>query len=238
MHRVAELPGRRRFRVVVAEIGIVGLVAVRAPVAFHFPGIGVHHGDAFVGVAVGDVSFVGLGIDPDLGHSPEVLEVVAAGILAIAAQLHQEFPVLGELQDVGVSLAVAAEPHVALVVDVDAVSPFRPFVARSRAAPVPEQVARLIELEDGRGRTAALGDGRIQLEPLFVGMQPPRTAMNDPDVVLLIDPHSDGPAEQPMVRQGLRPQRIHLEHRRLDGRSRGACSVFEQGLAGSERDED
>src|SRR5712692_4486059 len=88
MHRVAELLGRRRFRIVVAQGSVVRLVAVRAPVAFHFAGIGIDHGDAFVGIAVGNVRFVGLGIDPDLGHPPEVLEVVAAGILAIAAKLH------------------------------------------------------------------------------------------------------------------------------------------------------
>ena len=37
VHRVAELLRRRRVRIVVAEIGIIGLVAVRAPVAFILP---------------------------------------------------------------------------------------------------------------------------------------------------------------------------------------------------------
>src|SRR5712692_5330212 len=236
MHRVAELLGGRRFRVVVAQGSVARLVAVRAPVALHLAGIGVDHGDAFVEVAVGDVGFVGLGIHPDLGHPPEVLEVVAAGVLAIAAQLHQELPLFGELQDLGVALAVAAEPHVALVIDVDAVRPLRPLVARSRAAPGPDQVAGLIEHQYRRGGAAALGDGRLQLEPLLVVVQPPRAAVNDPDVILIVDPHSDGPAEQPMIGQGLRPQRIHFEHRRLDGGSRRAGPVFEQGLAGPERD--
>ena len=135
------------------------------------------------------------------------------------AHLHQELAVLGELQDLGVFLAVAADPHVAFVVDVDAVIRFRPLVALPRSAPVPDQVARLIELKDRRGRTAALGDGRLEFEPSFVVVQPARAAMNDPDVVLLIDPHADGPAEQPVIRQRLRPQRIDFEHRRLDGAS-------------------
>src|SRR6267378_5949804 len=237
MHRVAELLGRRRFRVVVAHGSVARLVAVCAPVALHLAGIGVDHGDAFVEIAVGDVGFVGLGIDPDLGHPAEVLEVVAARVLAVAAQLHQELPLLGELEDLGVAFAVAAQPHVALVIDVDPVRPFRPLVARSRTAPGPHQVAGLIEHQYGRGGTAALGDGRILFEPLFVDVQPSRAAMDHPDMVLLVDPHPDGPAEQPVIRQGLRPQRVHFEHRRLDGGSRGARSV-EKSLAGSERDED
>src|SRR5258706_2981139 len=237
VHRVAELLRRRRLRVVVAHGGVVGLVAVRAPVTLHLAGIGVDHGDAFVGVAVGDVGFVGLGIDPDLGHPPEVLEVVAAAALAVAAELHQELPLLGELEDLGVALAVAAEPHVALVIDVDAVRSLRPLVARSRSAPGPDQVAGLIEHQYRRGGAAAFGDGRFQLEPLFVVVQPSRAAVNDPDVVLIVDPHSDGPAEQPMIGQGLRPQRVHFEHRRLDGGSRSAGPVFEKGLAGPDRDD-
>src|SRR2546427_9269647 len=35
MHRIAELLGWRRFRIVVAQGSVVGLAAVRAPVAFH-----------------------------------------------------------------------------------------------------------------------------------------------------------------------------------------------------------
>ena len=40
--------------------------------------------------------------------------------------------------------------------------------------------------------------------------------MDDPDVVLVVDPDADRHAEQPAVRQRLRPQRIDLEARRLD----------------------
>src|SRR5215813_7002529 len=74
VHRVAELL-RRHAGVVVALGGIVGLVAVRAPVALHLAGVGVDHRHTLVPVAVGDIGLVGLGIDPDLGHAPEVLQV-------------------------------------------------------------------------------------------------------------------------------------------------------------------
>src|SRR5205807_8858516 len=116
------------------------------------------------------------------GGPAEILPIIAAAVLAVAAQLHQELPLLGELQDLGVFGAVAAEPDVALVVDVDAVRPFRPLVARSRSAPGSHQVAGRVEHEYGRGRAAALGDGRVLFEPLFVDMQPSRAAMDDPDV--------------------------------------------------------
>jgi hypothetical protein len=41
--------------------------------------------------------------------------------------------------------------------------------------------------------------------------------MDDPDVVIVVHPYADGRTEKPMVRQGLRPERIDFEHRRLDG---------------------
>ncbi len=71
---------------------------------------------------------------------------VAALALAELADLHQELAVLGELQDVRVGPAVSANPDVALVVDEDAVIGIRPLVALTRAAPVAQQVAVLIEL--------------------------------------------------------------------------------------------
>src|ERR1700676_2533609 len=62
--------------------------------------------------------------------------------------------------------------------------------------------------------------------------------MDDPDIVLLIDPHPDGPAEQPIVGKGLGPKRIDLEDR---GRYAGACfrvrSVLQQRLTDAETDD-
>ena len=98
MHRVAELLRDGRIRVVVAEIGVVRLVAVGAPMPLVLAGVGVEDDDAVVAVAVGDVELIGLGIDKHLGGQPEVLGVVAAFALAGLADLHQELAVLGELQ--------------------------------------------------------------------------------------------------------------------------------------------
>ena len=135
VHRIAELRGRRRRRIVRAEVGVVRLVAVGAPVALHLAGVGIEHGDALVVVAVGDIGLVGLRIDPDLGHAAEILQVVAAAVLAELADLQQELAVLGELEDVRVLLAVAADPDIAFVVDMDAVVGLRPLVALARDRP-------------------------------------------------------------------------------------------------------
>src|SRR6266853_2054065 len=61
--------------------------------------------------------------------------------------------------------------------------------------------------------------------------------MDDPDMILLIDPHSDCPAEQPVIRQRLRPQRINLEHRRLDRAPLGIRFILQHELANTECDD-
>ena len=50
--------------------------------------------------------------------------------------------------------------------------------------------------------------------------------MNDPHVVLGVDRNPDGHAEQPLVGQRLRPQRVDLEHRGFDHRA-----LLRRGLA-------
>ena len=113
MHRIAELLGGRSIRIVRAEVGVVGFVAVGAPVPLVLAGLGVEHDHAMVAVAVGDVHFIGLFVDKRLGRQPEVLDVVAAFALVGLADLHQEFSVLREFQDhvvvVATSLAAAAD---------------------------------------------------------------------------------------------------------------------------------
>src|SRR5262245_11974698 len=135
VYGIAELLRRRIGGLIRAEVLVVGLVAVGAPVALHLAGVGVEHGDALVEIAVGDIGLVGLGIDPDFCDATEILQVVAALVAAELADLEEEFAFLGELQDVRVLLAVAADPDVAFVVDVDAVVGLRPLVALAGSAP-------------------------------------------------------------------------------------------------------
>ena len=82
MHRVAELLCRRRGRIVGTEVGVVRPIAIGAPIALHLAGVGVDHRHALVEIAVGDVGLVGLGIDPNLRDAAEILEIIAARVLA------------------------------------------------------------------------------------------------------------------------------------------------------------
>ena len=212
VHRVAELLRGRRRGIVRAEVGVVRLVAVGAPVALHLAGVGVEHGDALVEIAVRDIGFVGFRIDPDLGDAAEILQVVAAAVLAEVADLHQELAVLGEFEDVGVLLAVAADPDVAFVVDMDAVVGLRPLVARPGP---PQDRTRLPSGSNTRTGGAVRQHsaiGGLSSAPLLIVVEPAGAAMDDPDIVLLVDPHADRPAQQPIVGKRLRPERIDLEH--------------------------
>src|SRR5205807_335082 len=65
MYRVAELLSGWRLRIVWPEIGIVRLVAVRAPVTLHPTGVGAEHSHSLVEIAVSDVSLVRFRVDPD-----------------------------------------------------------------------------------------------------------------------------------------------------------------------------
>src|SRR5688572_3847347 len=78
---------------------------------------------------------------------------------------------------------------------------------------MPHQVALGVELEHRRRARAAVG--RLQLEPLLVVGQRVGAAMDDPHVVLIVDPYPDGVAEHPMIGHRPRPHRIDLEARRL-----------------------
>jgi hypothetical protein len=105
--------------------------------------------------------------------------------------LHQEFSVLSELQDLIVRIgarltcfrssagtgflhfgidgaAVPSNPHIALVVDRNSVVGVGPIVALARSAPVSNEVTFLIEFENGRGGHAAIRAGRIRVAICFL----------------------------------------------------------------------
>ena len=231
VHGVAELQRGWRGRIIRRQRGVVGFGAVGAPPALDLAGVGVEHRDALVQVPVGHIRLVCQRIDGELRGPAEILGVIAvAGVgvrrvgrssrcrtssatRALLPELHEEFAVLRELENVGIGRAVAAQPHVAFVVDVDAVEGVVPFVPLAGTAPVPQQVAGLIELEDRRRTGTAVPIPH--LEGLLVIGQRGR-AMHDPDVIVGVDPDADGRPEQPVVRQGLGPVRINLESRCLD----------------------
>src|SRR5262249_58623097 len=102
----------------------------------------------------------------------------------------------------------APDPNVALIVDVDTVIGLRPLVTRPWAAPRFHQIPLRIERQHWRRPAAALGNRRIELRPFFIIVQRRRAAVNDPYVVLLVEPHTDRHAKQTAARPP--PVRIKL----------------------------
>src|SRR6266550_3260326 len=238
VHRVAELLVDRRVRIVKAHVRVVRLVPVGAPMPLVLPRVGVKHDDAFVAIPVGDVQFIRLRIDEHFRRPFQVFSIVAAFALERMADLHQEFSVLRELQDLIVRIgarltrfrhvagpsilqfgihraAVSANPNVPFIIDRNSVVRVRPVVTLAGTAPVFQEVAGLIEFKNGRRGHAAIRSRWIRVAVSFLRLER-ATAMNDPDVVLRVHRYADRHADHPMVRQRLRPHRVHLKHGRLD----------------------
>ena len=234
MDGVAEDRRGVRLLIVRRQLAVDGRPAVRAPVPLVLAGIGIEHDDAAVAVAVGHVDLVGLGVDADVGRTPQPRRVVAAAERAGAADLQQERAVARELQDLAVTLPVAPDPDVVQVVDEDAVLLVRPLVAVAGTAPGLDDVALLVELDHRRRRHAALGGRWVDRRAaLAVGQR--SGPVQHPDVVARVDGHTDDVPEQPLVRQRLRPERVHLQRspRHVALRRGGAV---ERALPEGERD--
>jgi len=81
---------------------------------------------------------------------------------------------------------------------------------------MPDQIARGVELEDGRRWSAALRRRRVGRGVHLARFERARS-MDDPDVVARVHGDADRLAENPFVRERPRPERIDFEPRRLDG---------------------
>ena len=156
----------------------------------------------------------------------------AAG--ARLAELGDELAVLGELQDLGVVGAVAADPDIALIVHEDAVVGFRPVIARTGAAPGVEEIARFVEFQNRRRGLAASALTMLQLA---YGAVDGLGAMNHPDMIVIVDIDTDRHAHHPMMGQRLGPIRVHFELRRhlLSGLRLCRSRVLECKLADTQR---
>src|SRR5437867_1201810 len=98
----------------------------------------------------------------------------------------------------GCADAVAADPDVAFVVDGDSVIGIWPIVTLTRSAPTRQQVALLIEVQNGRCGLAAHRNRWIACCVQLTGLER-ACAMDDPDVVFVIDRDADRLALQPMI---------------------------------------
>src|SRR5262249_62341262 len=85
-HR-AKLFCRGSVRIVRAEIGVVWLLAVSAPVSLVGAGVAVEDDDAVIAESIGDVDLVGRGINSDAGRPVQPRLTFAVLDLARAADL-------------------------------------------------------------------------------------------------------------------------------------------------------
>ena len=214
VHRVPELLRKGGVGIVGTEVLVGRLVSVGAPVAEELTGLGVQDRHPLVPIAVGHVCLFPGVVHHDLGHHGEVLGGVAVRPLPGLADLLDELPVPGELEDVGVTATVSADPDVVVRIQGQPVIGGGPGVrsALLGSAPAVDQVPFRVELEDRRsGQAARRVVGRIGLRPLVQAS----LTMDDVDVVPGIDSDPDGGPHDPVVGQRLGPEGIHLEEGHL-----------------------
>ena len=80
---------------------------------------------------------------------------------------------------------------------------------------MPNQVPSLIKLENWWCCSAAITCNRILLRVRLFQVEG-TLSMDNPDMVLRIDRHTDSHSENPMVRQRFRPHWVHFKPWRLD----------------------
>jgi hypothetical protein len=210
VHRIAELLRHGVRWIIGRRLLVARLFAIGAPVALVGAGLRIEHDHPPVGVAVRHIDLLGGHIDRNIGGPAEMIGGAAVSAGDRLADLHDELAVHGEFQDLAVGPVVAGKPDEIIVVDIDGVLALGPVVPLSRAAPVADHVAELIEHENRRGGGAALGLRRILLGGKLALVERART-LHDPDVVEPIDPDAGDLAEEPVVGKRLGPGRVDQE---------------------------
>ena len=120
MDRIAELLCWILARYKWTKIGIVRLIAVRAPVTFHLACIGVQDRNTFVSIAVSDIGFVRFRIDGDFCDAAEIDRTVAVGVRARRSEFGKERTIAREFQYVRVAAGITTDPNIVFVIDRDA----------------------------------------------------------------------------------------------------------------------
>src|SRR5258705_8034281 len=128
--------------------------------------------------------------------------------------LHHKLPILLELQNMPVGRRAAADPDVSILIDVNSMLILWPVKSLARPTPGMEQLPLLVELQHRRCRNATNGTRGSKRSANFVGRV--RTgALQNPDMVLTVHSQAADLPYDPVVRQLLRPERIHPILRRL-----------------------
>ena len=181
-------------------------------------GLGVDYDHAPVPVAIGHENFVA--VNHYACGTPHVFGIVAAAAFGVMPDLQDEFPALGELENLCVFIAVAAYPHVVFRIDEYAVFVVGPLVALrstrlSGTTPGLHHIPGLIELNHrGRGNAAVAFAGLAVAIMLFHSAG----TMQDPYVIVRIHRRAGDLPQHPVIRERLRPEGIRFELRDLSGR--------------------
>ena len=101
--------------------GIVGDVAERAPVALVLARVRVKNDHPSVEIAVGDIDFVSLGVHGDVRRTAQMAGIVTTHRGLPFADPQQPLTLGRELQHHMIAHAIAADPHVILIVHEDTV---------------------------------------------------------------------------------------------------------------------
>ena len=200
INRSPELLCRRGIRIERAQGRVGWLVAIRAPVAQKLSSAGVHDDDSLVAVPVSHEGFVPVLVEGDLRHPGEVGHAVGVDALSRLPHLHQKTAVPGELQHMGVALAIPADPDVVLGIHLKTMVRGGPRVIVAGATEGAHQVARWVELQDVGGRLTTLRGRLIRPDVAFVARIQALPAVHDENVIPRIDPDTDGVAQEPVVR--------------------------------------
>ena len=178
-------------------------------------------------VTIGHIEFVCRLIDHHVGGAAGALDQTV-GLLGRLADRHEEFAVVGELQDHAVVLTVAAEPDIAFVVDEHAVLVLWPVIALGgfRSAPRLDHVARLVELDDRWRGVAA--DRLVAALGALVAIIHRARPLADPNVVVLVHEDAADLPQDPILGHGLGPSRVDLKFRRFRRRHRSGRRKCDQ----------
>ena len=93
----------------IQKIGIIGLAPIRAPMTLVSAGLSIEDDDTMIQVSVGDIELVCLLIDDEAGWTAHIFRVVASTVFSTVADLHQEFAVASEFQNLVVLRSCSCE---------------------------------------------------------------------------------------------------------------------------------
>ena len=142
--------GTRKALSRVLKIRIVGFASIRTPVTPVDARLRVKDDDSMIQISIRDVEIVFLLIDDEPCRTADIFRIIASSVFSTVADLHQEFPIVSEFQDLVIPRSRSCKPHVVLRINIDSVLKVRPLIAISRTSPGRDKVSLGIEFKDRR----------------------------------------------------------------------------------------